>query len=390
MIQILLEYVERYPDLSDVALAKKIAEEHPELLEDYKEDSIRRKISFLRELPPDFSRIPPRLVKKALEEYLLERKLVKKSKILSEFTITEDLLDDVVAGMKLKGFNIKSDDEFIQLLPFDSVHQRIKINIFDDHWFTFGAIGDTHLGSYYERLDILEALYDIFQKEGITTVFHCGNWIEGECDFNKHEVKIHGIEGQIEYFAENYPYREGITTYFISGDDHEGWWQQKEGFRNLGLYAQLVREKKGKNDLKYLGYLEANVDLVHPRTGAVSNLRLVHPGGGTAYATSYKIQKLIESYINDKPHVLLVGHYHKAETLPYRNVWAVQVGCTEDQSVFMRKKPTQAILGGYIIRLNQNEDGSINRFITDFIPFFDSRYYDRRGYYEQPERIVLV
>jgi predicted phosphodiesterase len=391
MIRLLQQYVERYPDLSDSELAKKVTSEHSELLEDYKEDSIRRKISFLRELPPDLSKIPPRLLRKALEEFILEKKLVKKKEILSEFNIDYHLLDDIVIEMKLRGYNIQADDEFIRLLPFtiDLSHRQINIDIFDDNWLKFGALGDTHLGSYYERLDILNALYDIYAKEGITTVFHCGNWIAGESRLNQHEVKVHGVDGQIEYFVDNYPFREGITTYFISGDDHEGWWQREDGFRNLGLYAQYARESGGKHDLKYLGYLEANVDIIHPRTKAKSDLRLTHPGGGTAYAVSYQIQKLIESYINDKPQILLVGHYHKYDKLFYRNVWAVQTACIEDQSVFMRKGHNQAILGGCIIWVNQAPDGSINRFRDEFIPFFDEKYYERRGYFRQPQEMVL-
>jgi len=391
MIRLLQQYVEHYPDLSDSQLAKKVIGEHPELLENYREDSIRRKINFLRELPPDLTRIPPRLLRRALEEFLLEKKLIKKKDVLSEFGIDFRFLDEVVGGMKLRGYNIQANDEFIQLLPFstDLSPKKIDLKIFQDGWFRCGVVGDTHLASLYERLDILETIYDIFQSAGIKTVFQCGNWIEGESELNKHEDKVRGIDGQVEYFTDLCPYREGITTYFISGDDHEGWYQKREGFRNIGLYAQMVRERKGKEDLKWLGYEEASLEIKHPETGATATLCVMHAGGGTAYAVSYSLQKIIESLINQKPAILLVGHYHKAEYLFYRNVHGIQAGCVQDQSIFMRKSKIQAHIGAWIVRFNMAPDGAVNRMVTEFIPFFDERYYERRGYYRVPEKVIL-
>ena len=43
-----------------------------------------------------------------------------------------------------------------------------------------GGIADTHIGSKYERLDVLNSLYDRFADAGVTSVFHGGNWIDGE------------------------------------------------------------------------------------------------------------------------------------------------------------------------------------------------------------------
>ncbi len=391
MLGELRKYVYAYPDLSDTEMAKKVVAEKPDLAENYKTDSIRRYISFLRELPADFTMFPPKLLHKTIEEFLLDQQLIKKRNLVKEFNAPPELLDQVVANMKVRGYNIKATDEYVQLLPFtiDPTPRRVDVGIFNNGWWRFGVVGDTHLASLYERLDVLEALYDIFQAEGITTVFQCGNWIEGEAIFNKHEVKVRGIDGQVEYFTDLYPFREGITTYFISGDDHEGWYQKREGFRNIGLYAQMVRERKKKNDLKWLGYEEATIEIAHPETGAIAPFCVMHAGGGSCYAVSYSLQKIIESLINKKPAVLAVGHYHKAEYLFYRNVHGIQAGCVQDQSIFMRKQKIQAHIGGWIIRFNQGPDGAVNRFTSEFLPFFDERYYERRGYYVMPDKVVL-
>lgn len=257
---------------------------------------------------------------------------------------------------------------------------RINLEKFENKTYKIGFVTDDHLCNKAERLDVLHALFDVFEKEGITQVFNCGNWIDGESRFNKLDIHTFGMSNQIEYFIKNYPQRKNITINYIAGDDHEGWYQQREGVI-IGEYLQLKARIAGRNDLNYLGYMESDIELKAKNGSAI--LRLVHAGGGSAYALSYSIQKLIESLQGgDKPHILLIGHYHKAEVLPsYRNVRAVQGGCTSDQTRFMRKMKIEAHVGGWIIEFQQSNDGAINRFKTEFISFFDKDYYKQKKYY---------
>lgn len=87
----------------------------------------------------------------------------------------------------------------------------------------FGVVSDNHLGSKYERLDVLKALYAIFEEAGIKTVYNAGNMIDGEARFNKYDLHKHGLEDQVNYLVDVYPKGRGITTYYVTGDDHEGW-----------------------------------------------------------------------------------------------------------------------------------------------------------------------
>lgn len=93
----------------------------------------------------------------------------------------------------------------------------------------FGYVSDNHLCSKYAREDCLADLYDWFAGEGCSTVFNTGNWIDGEARFNKHDIFVHGMENQVNYFVEKYPQRKGVVTKFISGDDHEGWYCFESG-----------------------------------------------------------------------------------------------------------------------------------------------------------------
>jgi predicted phosphodiesterase len=254
-----------------------------------------------------------------------------------------------------------------------------------DGTYTFGAMGDTHLGSKYERLDALNGMYDTFANEGVSRVFHCGNWIDGEARFNRFDLVAHGIGGQLAYLAEHYPRRRGITTHAIAGDDHEGWYAQREGL-DIGRCAEQAMRDAGRDDWHNLGYMEATVKLRHAQTGATATMAIVHPGGGSAYALSYTVQKIVESYAGgEKPAVLLLGHYHKLEFVNVRNVWCYQCGCTQDQTPFMRKKRLEAHIGGHVVRLRQDpQTGAIYRASADTLRYFVRSYANNRWSHSGP------
>lgn len=245
----------------------------------------------------------------------------------------------------------------------------------------FGALGDTHLGSKWERLDVLNTLYKDYEEQGITEVYHTGNMVEGDARFNKFDVKVYGIEAQTDYFLEHYPQIPGITTYYVTGDDHEGWWMQREGI-NYGKYLQNKAIECGRDDLVFLGHVEADVIFESPDGNPQNHrhMRVMHPGGGSSYAFSYKPQKIVEAMTGgEKPHICLIGHYHKFDVSYPREVWTVQTGCVQDQSLFMRKRQLQAHVGGCKVRMRQLEDGRLVSFAAEFTPFYDTGYYERGG-----------
>lgn len=215
-----------------------------------------------------------------------------------------------------------------------------------------GAMGDTHLGSKYERIDLIEELYAFYADAGVTKVFHTGNWIEGESTFNQDSIHTHGLDNQILYFVRHYPKVTGITTYYISGDDHEGWHYQKGV--NAGERLEDVARRRGRSDLVYLGYMEADIPISLEKQWSDKFIRVIHPGGGSAQAVSYTSQKIMANVEHDDliPLVFFIGHYHKSEFLPnYRGAYLFQTGTFQEQSPFMRKKMLRADIGAWIVTL---------------------------------------
>lgn len=300
--------------------------------------------------------------------------------------VTDAQLTEAINQLRSEGFNVAFERPNIELRKAIPTGDRRRLDIsklYAGEWYKFGFVTDNHLGSRYERLDVLNAAYDRFEREGVQVVYVAGNIIDGYLPkINKFDLLpgLTGYTAQVEYLIANWPKKPGIITHFITGDDHEGWWVRDAGI-NIGEYIQLKAEKAGRTDLIWLGHMEFDVILDAPKGKTV--IRIQHPGGGSAYATSYAPQKIVESLQGgEKPTILLLGHYHKLDCNNIRNIWVVQGGCTQDQTPFMRKKRLAAHIGFSICEFQQAEDGSVPRFRWEGFAFFDRGYYSSNDHYK--------
>jgi len=328
------------------------------------------------------------LVPHHIDYHAMVRQALRKGnptlEMLSEITgLPGALCSAIITDLHSEGINVKvTHDTFtIDTSPPPAfVHgPQFEYVSRDDNTFLFGAVGDTHLGSKYAREDVLEEEYDRFAEAGVDRVFHTGNWIDGEARFNKHDLTVHGMDAQCSYLSKHYPQRDGITTYAVAGDDHEGWYAQREGV-DIGRYAEQTFRDAGREDWVDLGYMESHIVLKNANTGKAAIMAVVHPGGGSAYAESYAIQKIVESLEGgEKPGVALYGHYHKLLAGEYRNVWWLQTGCMQDQTPFARKRKLRFTIGGSVVKLTQDpETGAITGFVPDMRRYFNRGYYQGR------------
>jgi len=154
-----------------------------------------------------------------------------------------------------------------------------------------GVVADTHVANVHHRADVLADAYAVFAKRRIMHVMHAGNIIDGYADrINRGEVTHPWLSKQAELLADTYPQNSGRKTYFITGECHEGWYGKVVG--DVGRFIQYECENHGRNDLVYAGHMERDVVLQSSNGRAV--VRVLHPGGGSAYAMSYRPQKIIE------------------------------------------------------------------------------------------------
>lgn len=235
----------------------------------------------------------------------------------------------------------------------------------------FAIIGDTQLGSKYAQISHLKSFYELCASEGIKDVYHTGDVTDGLKMRSGHEYELYktSADDMVQDVIENYPRIEGITTHFITGN-HDASIYKQVGY-DIG---NTITEKRP--DMKYLGRDCALIFLT-PNC----KLELRHPWDGTAYALSYKPQKMIEAMESDsKPNILAIGHYHKAEYLFYRNVHCLQTGCFQGQTPYTRGKGISVHMGGWIVTIHVDKNGTITRFGSEFIPYYSSIKDDYKQY----------
>lgn len=216
-------------------------------------------------------------------------------------------------------------------------------NYFDMSWLPesgkIGLVSDTHLCSEAERLDILNDAYDEFVKQGITTVVHCGDLSDGWQVYRGHEqhVKCIGVQEQAAYVVKNYPMREGIKTYFISGN-HDNKAFEKQGIDVCSLvvngFDHRGKHIDGRTDMVYLG--QYSRILLLPQNVTVD---IIHPmGSGVVYARSYPAQRRSREMLSEtRPDIQLSGHYHNFIWFLEDRTHFVGLAAFQDETEFFRR-----------------------------------------------------
>ena len=189
-------------------------------------------------------------------------------------------------------------------------------------------ISDTHLCSKYDRLDILNYIYEKAYKNNVKHILHSGDFTDGRSNRPEHvyELKELSYDGQVDYCVENYPKVYGINTYVISGN-HDNWWYKSTGSEIVKTIA------KQRDDIIYLGSDYADLKL-----GKIK-IRLFHGKGGNAYAKSYKLQKYLDAIPqDDMPQILQTGHIHQSFYMKQDNTHCFQTSCLEDLTPYAKSQ----------------------------------------------------
>lgn len=279
-----------------------------------------------------------------------------------DFDVSQRVMQAYIDDLTEQGYAIENRNDIIRLCRTIAPQE----NFHEEEWkgekvIRFGVVSDKHFCSKYQQLTLLNKLYDIFEAEGITTVYDPGDLSDGfkMRPGHEHELFVIGADDQVNYIIKNHPYRKGITTKFILGNHDTS--HIKNGGHDIGVPIAAARE-----DMQYLGIYNAKM---HITPNCIVELN--HPLDGGAYALSYSLQKMIDSMSGgDKPNILLNGHHHKLFYMIYRNIHAFECGTMQEQTPWMRGKRLAAHMGGMIIEVHVDQEGTVTRCRNEFIPFY--------------------
>lgn len=198
--------------------------------------------------------------------------------------------------LKHKGFNFSksyfSNGETILSIPtLEELAKNSSDTSVDiitsrkDNNFRVLIISDLHLGNKDSGLNALYELYDYAIKNGIHTIFNCGDLIDGiggargkpEIDFSR----------QIEYLIEKYPFDKNIINYTILGN-HD----IVPLIRNGQDLKQALKNKR--YDIIPIGYAKGEINIKDSKIGLFHSI----------------------DYVNFQPihpHIIFKGHSHQSK-----------------------------------------------------------------------------
>lgn len=227
------------------------------------------------------------------------------------------------------------------------------------------VISDTHLGSKYCLRPQLQEFIHYAYERGVRNIMHPGDWLDGCYKHGLWELSHHGLEAQVQDLVETLPKLPDLRYHGITGN-HDETFEDSCGL-GVGPYIERAFHEAGRHDVKFYGRRSAYV-----RVGG-SVVHLWHPRGSAAYAKSYRLQKIIEKYSSgEKPHLLLVGHFHQYCHLFDRGVHAFL--CPTFQgggSAFGNSLGGAPAIGGMIMGWDLTEHGTMRRFSHEYSAYFE-------------------
>jgi predicted phosphodiesterase len=257
--------------------------------------------------------------------------LINKKRSLSQICEELELKDYEVIGLvellKEDGFLADYiDGEIVKLKKPPKQDDVYQVPAYSEN-IKLCLISDTHLCSKYDRLDILNYIYEKAYKNNVKHILHSGDFTDGRSHRPEHiyELKELSYDGQVDYCVEKYPKQYGIYTYAISGN-HDNWWYKSNG-------SEIVKSiAKQRDDIIYLGSDYADLKL-----GKIK-IRLFH-GKGNAYAKSYPLQKYMDSIpADERPQILQTGHIHQSFYMKQDNTHCFQTSCLEDLTPYAKSQ----------------------------------------------------
>ncbi len=291
--------------------------------------------------------------------------------ILTKLNTTELKFGGLLEEFKTKGYDIDivdfSGEKFI-IKKKNRVKNNVKPNLKDLTRIRQVWVADSHLCNEAQQLNMLNQVYKEAHDKGYNTVLHFGDMSDGDYQNrgeHRYELFRLGESRQADYIVENYPYVEGIDTYFITGNHDET--HEKNGGANIGKDIELRRReinhqlgRRETSDLHFIGNERA---YFHPDESPKNTTEMYHSGGGCASSLSYRAQKYIDKMEpGSKPNAIGMGHFHQSHFMSYRNVIALLVPCLTAKSPFAVRQGLENTMGAYFIDMYVNKDGDIEMF----------------------------
>ncbi len=218
---------------------------------------------------------------------------------------------------------------------------------------------DSHIGSIYFHQNLFESMLEECKKESVEFYCHAGDVTDGMSNRPDHIYSLThiGYDSQKQYAIQLLSDIDK-PLYLISGN-HDMYFVKSNGANIVkDICSNISNALFLGNDLGRLEIKNTKIDLWHGEDGS-------------SYATSYRLQKIVESLTGgSKPNTLLCGHTHKQGYFFERHIHTVSGGALSLQSDWMRSKRLANHSGFWIIKMTLDQKGQVSCFSPSWYPFY--------------------
>lgn len=269
------------------------------------------------------------------------------------------------AYMKKNGISPSEVVDLAKAAKHGNPYKSYTYNVGTQHS-KFLVTGDWHVGNKEYDPALLKYAVDRANVEKVDFWLVGGDLFDGwyqNRPASIFEQNAIGLDQQLKMILKGMkPIQQPV--YFITANHEYNTFMRGAGIE-VGHYLES-KLKDQDNESYFLGNGEGTV-MVNGKT----KVDMLHPDGGTAYALSYRPQKILEALEGGKkPKLLTIHHFHKAEYLFYRNVHALQAGTMCGQTKFMKGKNISAHKGFWIVDMYTKDNGQIDSISPIFYPSY--------------------
>ena len=240
------------------------------------------------------------------------------------------------------------------------------IDIDNDTEFNALVISDPRLCSKYQQLSRLNFSYLEAWRQGFDKVILLGDITEGLYSLKS---KYHNTlfadttEKQVEYVVNNYPYIEGMTTYFITGDQ-----DATHTAKNGVDIGRMISEQR--DDMVYLGNMRCQLNI---RKMKILAQHLKIGGFDRSKTVSYKPQESIYSMRSEeKVDIILDGHLLNSQQMTERGMREISIPSLVATTPRIRSSAIPHNVGFVLLRANLTKDGKFKDMEATFSPFYQT------------------
>lgn len=307
---------------------------------------------------------------KSFKEYMRKERTC--DDVCSHFELNILEFNCIVSRLKASGINIivsgvGEDATVLNLdernLGGDNIY---TIDIDNNEKFNALVISDPRLGSKYQQLSRLNFSYLEAWRQGYDKAILLGDITEGLYSLKSkyHDTLFADTtEKQVEYVVNNYPYIEGMTTYFITGDQ-----DATHTAKNGVDIGRLIAEQR--NDMVYLGNMRCQLNI---RKMKILAQHLKIGDFDRSKTVSYKPQESIYAMRSEeKVDIILNGHLLNSEQMTERGMREIAVPSLVATTPRIRSSAIPHNVGFVLLRTSLTKDGKFKNMEATFSPFYQT------------------